>query len=86
MSQDNEFNQGDGLKGHWHDVLAAEGSLLTACGQHTSKADAFTGRMIATHAMHHHQGQGPGTRAPEDGKLIPVGGRDEMAVTLQGAL
>ncbi|MFN8611795.1 MAG: hypothetical protein U0931_29895 [Vulcanimicrobiota bacterium] len=38
MSQDNEFNQGDGLKGHWHDVLAAEGSLLTACGQHTSKA------------------------------------------------
>jgi len=28
--QDNEFNQVDGLEGHWHDVLAAEGSLLTA--------------------------------------------------------
>ena len=40
VSQDNEFNQGDGLKGHWHDVLAAEGSLLTACGQHTSKSGA----------------------------------------------
>ncbi|MBX3171321.1 MAG: hypothetical protein KF760_28185 [Candidatus Eremiobacteraeota bacterium] len=30
MSQDNEFNQTIGLKGHWAHVLVAEGSLLTA--------------------------------------------------------